>query len=129
PAQPPGWRSGLAAHTTRRSARTSLRRGRSCVAQGRGRRARRPRGTAGPRATHVPLDGSLADADAELEELAAEALRAPARIAVGHLSDERRTRGRGSTRRPRASAPERATACLVPAEDCRRLDEQRGVAP
>src|SRR5207253_1920225 len=50
---------------------------------------------AGPRATHVPLDGSLADADAELEELAAEALRAPARIAGGHLSDKRRTRGRG----------------------------------
>src|SRR6266478_5613762 len=55
---------------------------------------------AGPRATHVPLDGSLADADAELEQLAAEALRAPARIAGGHLSDKRRTRGRGSTRRP-----------------------------
>src|SRR5206468_11688828 len=55
---------------------------------------------AGPRATDVPLDGSLADADAELEELAAEALRAPARIAGGHLSDKRRTRGRGSTRRP-----------------------------
>src|SRR5436190_24354428 len=55
---------------------------------------------AGPRATHVSLDGSLADADAELEELAAETLRAPARIAGGHLSDERRTRGRGSTRRP-----------------------------
>src|SRR5712664_3821061 len=34
---------------------------------------------AGPRATHGPLDGSLADADAELEQLAAEALRAPAR--------------------------------------------------
>src|SRR5205823_5676304 len=56
-------------------------------------------------------------------------LRAPARIAGGHLSDKRRTRGRGSTRRPRASAPEGATACLVPAEDGRRLDEQRGVAP
>src|SRR5439155_14204518 len=84
---------------------------------------------AGPRATHVPLDGSLADADAELEQLAAEALRAPARIAGGHLSDKRRTRGRGSTRRPRASAPEGATACLVPAEDGRRLDEQGGVAP
>ena len=84
---------------------------------------------AGPRATHVPLDGSLADADAELEQLAAEALRAPARIAGGHLSDKRRTRARGSTRRPRASAPERATACLVPAEDGRRLDEQGGVAP
>src|SRR3989441_6029011 len=41
------------------------------------------------------LDGSLADADAELEELAAEALRAPARIAGGPLSDKRRTRGRG----------------------------------
>src|SRR5437870_13533172 len=50
-------------------------------------------------------------------------------IAGGHLSDKRRTRGRGSTRRPRASAPERATACLVPAEDGRRLDEQGGVAP
>src|SRR5439155_1761012 len=67
--------------------------------------------------------------NAELEQLAAEALRAPARIAGGHLSDKRRTRGRGSTRRPRASAPEGATAGLVPAEDGRRLDEQRGVAP
>src|SRR6266404_2267425 len=42
---------------------------------------------AGPRATHISLDGSLTDADAELEQLAAEALRAPARIAGGHLSD------------------------------------------
>src|SRR5207247_8805219 len=32
---------------------------------------------AGPRATHVSLDGSLADADAELEQLAAEALPRP----------------------------------------------------
>src|SRR3989442_13180102 len=48
-------------------------------------------------------------------------------VAISRI--KRRTRGRGSTRRPRASAPERATACLVPAEDGRRLDEQRGVAP
>jgi hypothetical protein len=83
----------------------------------------------GPGATHVPLDGSLADADTELEQLAAEALRAPARIACGHLSDECRARCRGSTRRPRAPPPERAEACPVPAEDGRRLDEQRGVPP
>src|SRR5207244_11353898 len=71
----------------------------------------------------------VAEGGAEREGRAAEALRAPARIAGGHLSDKRRTRGRGSTRRPRAPAPEGATACLVPAEDGRRLDEQRGVAP
>src|SRR5947208_10788105 len=47
-------------------------------------------------------------------------------VAISRISA---ARGRGSTRRPRASAPERATACLVPAEDGRRLDEQRGVAP
>jgi hypothetical protein len=48
---------------------------------------------------HVPLDGSLADTDTKLEELAADALGTPARIARGHLTDEGRPRGRGSTRR------------------------------
>src|SRR3989441_9575377 len=48
-------------------------------------------------------------------------------VAISRISAARAVGGR--TRRPRASAPEGATACLVPAEDCRRLDEQRGVAP
>ena len=58
---------------------------------------------AGPRATHVPLDGSLADADAELEQLAAEALRAPARIAGGHsrISAARAVGGRPDGRERR----------------------------
>src|SRR5262245_5331571 len=83
----------------------------------------------GPRMTHVPLDGSLADADAKLQQLAAEALRAPARIACDHLADERRARRRGSPRGPSAAAPDRADACPVPAEERRRLDQKRGVAP
>src|SRR5207249_461681 len=61
--------------------------------------------------------------------LGAYGVRARVGMAGSQLSDRGGTRGRGSPRRPGAWAPERATACLVPAEDCRRLDEQRGVAP
>src|SRR5207253_7799503 len=83
----------------------------------------------GSRAAHVPLDSSFADPDAELEQLAADALGAPARIAGGYLADQRRPRRRRSPQWPRASSPEHAEACPVPAEDGRRLDEKRGVAP
>src|SRR5438094_2041766 len=81
----------------------------------------------GSRAAHVPLDSSFADPDAELEQLAADALGAPARIAGGYLADQRRPRRRRSPQWPRASSPEHAEACPVPAQDGRRLDEKRGV--
>jgi len=83
----------------------------------------------GSHTSHVPLDGSLADTDAELEELATDALGTPARIARGHLADECCPRRRRSPQWPRASSPEHAAACPVPAQDGRRLDEKRGVAP
>jgi hypothetical protein len=49
-----------------------------------------------PRGDHVLLDGSLADAVPELEELAANALGSPSRVLRGHLSDESGA-GRGAT--------------------------------
>src|SRR5882724_7794369 len=62
----------------------------------------------GPGTADVPLDGSLADADAELQQLATDALGAPARVARRHLSDQCRARGGRPSRRPRAPPPEGA---------------------
>jgi hypothetical protein len=77
----------------------------------------------GPGTADVPLDGSLADADAEVQQLATDALGAPARGARRHLSDQCRARGGRPSRRPRAP-PEGAESGPMPAEDRRRLDEQ-----
>ena len=83
----------------------------------------------GPGAADVPLDGPLADADAELEQLAADALGAPARIARRHLADQCRARGGRPSRWPRAPPPEGAESGPMPAEDSRRLDEQGCLTP
>src|SRR5881392_4394961 len=48
-------------------------------------------------------------------------------VAISRISAARAVGGRPDGRERRRQ--KRATACLVPAEDCRRLDEQRGVAP
>jgi len=71
----------------------------------------------------------LADADAELEQLAADALGAPARIARRHLADQCRARGGRPSRWPRAPPPEGAESGPMPAEDSRRLDEQGCLTP
>src|SRR6266403_4177779 len=78
----------------------------------------------GPGTADVPLDGSLADADAELQQFATDALGAPARVARRHLSDQCRARGGRPSRRPRVPPPEGAESGPMPAEDRRRLDEQ-----
>ena len=83
----------------------------------------------GPGTMDVPLDGSLADADAELQQLATDALGAPARVARRHLSDQCRARGGRPSRRPRAPPPEGAESGPMPAEDSRRLDEQGCLTP
>jgi len=83
----------------------------------------------GPGTADVPLDGSLADADAELQQLATDALGAPARVARRHLSDQCRARGGRPSRRPRAPPPEGAESGPIPAEDSRRLDEQGCLTP
>jgi hypothetical protein len=81
------------------------------------------------RAAHVPLDGPLADADTELEQLPSDALGPPAWIAGRHFSDERSARRLGSPQGPRASPPDGAKACPVPAQDRGRLHQQDGCAP
>src|SRR5207245_2036088 len=81
------------------------------------------------RAAHVPLNGSLADADAWLEQLATDALGTPAWVAPRHLADERGTRRRRSSRPPRATPPERAESCAMPTENGRGLDEQGCFTP
>src|SRR3989454_11688696 len=83
----------------------------------------------GPGTADVPLDGSLADADAELQQLATDALGAPARVARRHLSDQCRARRGRPSRRPRAPPPEGAESGPMPAEDSRRLDEQGCLTP
>src|SRR6266853_5941166 len=83
----------------------------------------------GPGTADAPLDGSLADADAELQQLATDALGVPARVARRHLSDQCRARGGRPSRRPRAPPPEGAESGPMPAEDRRRLDEQGCLTP
>jgi hypothetical protein len=78
----------------------------------------------GSRAAHVPLNRSLADVDAQLEQLTTDALGSPAWVAPRHLADERDPLRRWSTGSPRATSPERAESCAMPAENGRGLDEQ-----
>jgi hypothetical protein len=76
-----------------------------------------------PRGGHVLLDGSLADAVPELEELAANALGSPSRVLRGHLSDERGA-GRGAASEPTGAAPpEPAKSDVMPPEYGGRLNE------
>ena len=83
----------------------------------------------GSRAAHVPLNRSLADVDAQLEQLTTDALGSPAWVAPRHLADERDPLRRWSTGSPRATSPERAESCAMPAENGRGLDEQGCFTP
>ena len=58
--------------------------------------ARWGRGLGPPR--HVSADGRLADFDAELEQFAMDARRAPKRIGEAHLTDQIADLGRSSGR-------------------------------
>ncbi len=81
----------------------------------------------------VPLDGSLGDGDAELEELTADALGAPQAVLGGHAADEvddvGRNAGRGGRLPPGAPLPEQSEAVSMPAKKGVRLDEHEGIAP
>lgn len=78
--------------------------------------------TCGP--PHVALHCPLAHADAELEQLPADPLGAPPRIAGRDLSHERSSRRGRSTERSRTSSPQQAVPCSMPAQDRGRLKKQ-----
>lgn len=92
-----------------------------------------PRWGGGSSAAHVPLNGSLRNADAEVQQLAADALRAPEAILLGHAPDELDGL-RGKSRqcwwsRFRLQSPEESDARAVPARYWFGPDQQHGVAP
>lgn len=64
---------------------------------------------------HVPLDGSLGDGNAELEELTANALGAPHPVVGGHVADDVDDlgwkAGRGRRPLPRARPKEQPSRC------------------
>src|SRR2546428_8084458 len=53
-----------------------------------------------------------------------DALGAPARVVRRHIPDKGGTGGRGASGLPRATPPERAESCAMPAKNGRGLDEQ-----
>src|SRR2546430_6669704 len=77
----------------------------------------------------VPLNRSLADVDSQLEQLTTDALGSPAWVAPRHFADERDPLRRWSTGSPRATPPERAESCAMPAENGSGLDEQGCFTP
>jgi hypothetical protein len=82
--------------------------------------------------SQVFLDGPLADADVELQQLATDALGTPQRIVAPHRLDE--GDGRGSERRRlgaggRFASPEQSEALPVPAQHRRGLDDQERARP
>lgn len=83
---------------------------------------------AGP---HTLLDRSLAHAEAEFEQLAADALGSPETILGGHLPDQPYGVVRHLVARARLGLEplEKPEALAVPSKDCLRLDEGDGAAP
>ena len=81
--------------------------------------------------THMLLDSSLADPDAQLEQLASDALGAP-RVVSCHLLDQLDGL-RGDARLPafrsRLVAPDYAEQIPVPGQHCLRLDHHQRVSP
>src|SRR5438874_97972 len=80
----------------------------------------------------VALDRALGDDDAQLEQFAADALAAPARIVVRHGGDQLAYLGTES--RPAqwcagAPAPEQAPGMAVPADDALGPDQDQVSAP
>jgi hypothetical protein len=84
---------------------------------------------AGDAPGQIALDGALGDADSDLEELTADSLGSPARVASGHLADETGVPARLAALGARAPTPEEAKARAVPSQHRRRLDQGHGRAP
>lgn len=86
----------------------------------------------GPHAAHVALDGALADAQAQREQVTADALGAPQAILARHLPDQGhrlrvdlRTLAGGR----RAGTPEEPIALTMPAQEDLGLGEQERRRP
>jgi hypothetical protein len=85
-----------------------------------------------PNAPQVPLDGALADGDAELEQLAPDPLRSPEPSLARHPLDQgdhvrRDARLPGARGRP--PPPDETEPGAVPAQQRRRLHDLQGLAP
>jgi hypothetical protein len=96
------------------------------------RRPRLPGPTRRPGSVHVLLDGALADPDAELQQLALDALGTPQPVLAGHPADERDRLRRGARRAAGPSGPpppQPPEAVPVPAEQRLGLDDQQGLTP
>src|SRR5215213_9854995 len=104
---------------------------RGVVADEGGPRLPAPPGPRRPRRAHVALDGALADPDAQLQELAADALGAPQAVLCGQLPDQRDGllgHLRPLRRRGGLGPPQEAKALSVPAQQRVRLhDEECGL--
>jgi hypothetical protein len=107
------------------------------VCRGPRRRTRRQDGRRCRRAArracvhHVHLDHAFADADAELQELAANPLRAPERAVFGHRSDERDFRGKSHRLIPGSGStlPDELEEIPVPSQRGLGIDQVQGVSP
>jgi hypothetical protein len=80
----------------------------------------------------VPLDRAVADDDAELEQLAADALAAPARVGPRHRGDQLahlKAQPRPPEPRPGLPAPEEPPPAAVPAEHRLRLHQHEVPPP
>ena len=88
---------------------------------------------AGPRASHVPLDRALRDADAELQELASNPFGSPEPVLGRHAVDEgddvRRETRFAWTARAGFPPPEQSESFPVPSQDRLGLDQEQGMAP
>ena len=85
-----------------------------------------------PCAPHVLLDRTFADADAELQEFAADALRTPERIVCGHRLDERDDFRRESLRLTTGSglsSPDDLEEVSMPAQQRLGIDDVQSVPP
>ena len=83
-------------------------------------------------AAHVPLDRSLRETNAQLQELAANALRSPKPIVRGHCVDQ----GDGIAGNLwscdlvlRLPSPEKPESFAVPAKQGLWFDQKKGIAP
>lgn len=82
---------------------------------------------------HISLDGALANGDAEFEQLAVNARRAPADVRVGHLDDELADvlvdAGSADSSFSTLPSPEQLETFSVPANDGLGLDHDECISP
>ena len=85
-----------------------------------------------PRLAHVAANGATVDLEAEFEQLAANALGAPAPIVHGHALNQRddfRVETRLAGLPLRLVSPEESEPLAMPLEQCLRFEEQQGLFP